>query len=434
MPAEHTEEQSTGIVVNGRLLFIVFFVLIHLMIASQVYWLSKDILLGDGSSSEMTIPLRYPTMRIPPTPIALQHQAQGRLCADFAQIYFPSQQVKALKDAYAIETTIDPWNRPSRYPPLIHFISAYTLCLLPYGQASFVHLAVQAILFIGSFIFVFFVLKITRYLLPALLLLDISLFLTPVGLSFFERGQFTLYVGLCYLWLMLALVTGKWRYVVVSALFGFVKWTAFPFAFVACAVSLLTARNIPELKQRGMISVLFFISILLMLLMLPNCAVSFLQGLFKQEAELTLMAMGNALVRIVPLYVVKSVPLVLMAIGFSNRFSGRQFPYLSPFFAGAATILVTYPTFAFDYSVPYLTAFIPFIIYWAALPGIDYITGWSTQILFYGFLLLASFAYFIFDGSETAVIMTYLIVGMVLMGVPFAVKLRPPILENSLLG
>lgn len=401
-------------------------------VASQIYWLSKDILHGDGSCDEMSVSLRYPPMRVPVTPLTLQHQAQGRLCADFAQIYFPSLNLPALQGAYSIENSIDPWRRPSRYPPLIHVICAYTLCLLPYGQASLVHLALQTILFIASFVYTFSVLNLRKYLLPALLLLNICLFLTPVGLSFYERGQLTLYVGLCYLWLMLALVTGKRRYAIVSALFGFVKWVAFPFVFVSVAVALLISKNVRELKQRVISAGLFALLITLLLLTLPVNANFFVQGLVKQELGMVSIAMGNALVRIMPLHVVKSVPFFLIVIGFVSRFSGnRPLPYLIPFFAGAATILVTYPTFAFDYSVPYLAAFIPFLIYWAKLPGVDRVIGWSVQGLFYVFLPLASFAQFIFNYSETMVIMIYVVTGVVMVSVPFLVDLRLRVIKKS---
>jgi hypothetical protein len=418
------EDPSTGLVVDGRLLFMVCFVLVHLAIASQVYWLSKDILYGDGSCEELTVPLRYPPMRVPTTPITRQFQAQGRLGADFAQIYFPSQNRAAVRDAYAVETTVDPWSRPSRYPPLIHRICAHTLCLLPYGEACLAHLAVQLLIFIGSFVFVFSRLGFKKYLLPALLLLDVCLFLTPVGLSFLERGQFTLYVGACYLWLMQALVTGKLRHIALSALFGFVKWTAFPFVFVVLGTRVLMAKKTEDFKLRSIAALVFLFVVVALLLPVPQDTVSFLQGVLKQESEMTSLAMGNALVRLVPWYVVKLIPLALVVIGASSRFRKIPLPYPAPFFAGSATILVTYPTFAYDYSVPYLTAFIPFLIYWATLPGIDAAVSRGIQWLFYAFLLLASFAMFIFNDSETMVIAIYLIAGTALIGIPLLNDLR----------
>ncbi len=413
------------------MIFLFFFVVLHLVIASQAYLLCRDIVNGDGSCDELKISLRYPPMRVPATLFTVQHQAQGRLCADFGQIYFPSQNRTALRDAYAIETTLDPWLRPSKYPPLLHVICVHTLSKLPYGQASLIHLAVQTILFIASFAFAFSVLNLKKYLLPSLLLLNVCLFLTPVGLSFFERGQFTLYVGLCYLWLMLALVTGKWRYVIVSALFGFVKWTAFPFVFVALAVCLLISRNARELKL-GVVAVgLYILTILALLFSVPNDAVLFIQLLLYQE--LALSPMGISLARIVPRYTAKLLPYVLIFAGLLNRFSSNKpLPYLIPFFAGAATILVTYPTFAFDYSVPCLTAFIPFMIYWAKLPGIGRAMGWIVQGLFYAFLLLASFAQFVFNGSEAMVIMTYVIAAIALISAPFLVDIRSRIPETTI--
>lgn len=417
---------STGIVVNGRLVLLIFFVGMHLIMFSQISLLAKDILSGDGSSEEMTIPLRYTPMRVPATEITTRHHAERRLCADFAQIYFPSLGIGKLRDSYVIETSVDPWSRPSRYPPLLHLLYALTICHLPYGPASLLHLALQTTLFLASFVYAFCVLKLKDRLLPAVLLLDTCLFLTPVGLSFFERGQLTLYVGLCYLWLMLALVTGKRRYVVLAALFSFMKWTSFPFVFVAFAVSLLTSTSFGELKQRAGLAALFGFLILFQLSLLPVDAAYFLKGLVTQEFGMVATAKGVALVRVMPLYLVKALPLFLLLVGAGNRFVRKDLLQLIPFFAGAAIILVTYPTMAYDYSVPYLAAFLPFMLFWGKLVGNDNLISWCASNLFSVFLLLASFAFFIFGYSEVAMILVYVIVAVLLMGAPYLALLNKP--------
>ena len=419
----NTEDHSAGFVVNARMVFWVFFVLIHMAIASQIYWLSSDILEGDGSCDELTVSLRYPPMRVPETPITMQYQAQGRLCADFAQIYFPSQKKMALKEAYAIDTTLDPWLRPSKYPPLMHFIFSYTLCRLPYGQACLLHLAVQTVLFIASFVFAFFVLRLRKYLMPSLLLLNVCLFLTPVGLSFFERGQFTLYLGLCYLWLMLALVTGKWRYSIVTALFGFLKWTSFPVIVVVLSVYLIHSKNWQEIRERLVLSVLCFITIMLLFFTLARDGMFFLEALFEQE--LTFVPMGITLLQLLPRFIVKTVPFFLVGVGLVNRLCFKQdVSSLLPFFAGSAIMLLMYPTFAFDYSDPCLLAFVPFMIHWAKSPGVDRSMGRVVLTLFIIFLIVASDAITVLGFSEREDIIMYIIMSLVLVGTPFLVPKR----------
>jgi hypothetical protein len=158
---------------------------------------------------------------------------------------------------------------------------------------------------------VFSVLQLRKYLMPSLLLLNVCLFLTPVGLSFFERGQFTLYVGLCYLWLMLALVTGKWRYSIVSALFGFLKWTSFPVIFVVLSVYLIHGKNWQEIRERLALSALCCGTIMLLFFTFPRDDMFFLKELFAQE--LTFVPMGITLLKLLPRFIVKTVPLFLVA-------------------------------------------------------------------------------------------------------------------------
>lgn len=397
-----------------RIAFLVVFVALHLVAASQLYLLSKDILYGDRSASLLAIPLRYPAMQVPATPLTVKFTAQQRLCADFAQVYFPSQNPSALRDAYSTETTLDPWHRPSRYPPLLHLLCSQTLSRLDYGVACLIHLAVQVVLLWASFAYVFFRFGLRKYLLPALLLINVCLFLTPVGLSWLERGQFSLYVALCYLWMTLAVATGERRCAMLGALFGFVKWTAFPFIFVVLMVCLLQKESRLEFKERLFLSATCGGTILLLFFSLPVDGIFFLKGLLGQE--LTLTPSGLTLLMILPKVAVKTMPLFLVSVGCAIGVASRlQVRYLIPFFAGAAVILTMYPTLAYDYSVPCLTAFIPCMAYWAHLPGIDRFLGVSTQSLFVLFLLVSSYAYGVLEWSELSIILFYLIVAISLI-------------------
>lgn len=390
----------------------------HIAIALQFYWLSRDILNGDGSCKRLSVPLNYPPMRVPGTLFTSQFAAEGRLCTDFAQIYFPSQNRTALRDAYSRSTTLNPLHGPSRYPPLLHFICSHTICRLQYGPACLAHLLAQTCLFLGSFAYAFFRLGVRKYLLPSLLLVNTCLFLTPVGLSFFERGQFSLYVALCYLWLMLAVVTGDKRYAVIAALFAFVKWTSFPFIFVVLSVYLMHSRNRQEIMERLVLASLFCLTIMLLFLSFPRDGMIFLKELFVQE--LTFTPVGITLLKFLPRFAVKAIPFVLVGAGFINRLCFRRdTSYLMPFFAGSATMLVTYPTWAFDYSVPCLTSFVPCMIYWANLSGVDRFNSRIVSAIFFMFLLLASYACEVFNFPELEVTIMYLLMALILLGTPF---------------
>jgi hypothetical protein len=214
------------------LVYVIGFLIISLA-GYQFFLLSTDMIFGDGASDDLLISPRYDILRIPQTPLALERDAVGRLAADLAQIYFPSQDISKLVDGYYVETTSDPWQRPSRYAPFVHFACAMTICRLPYGYAGFAHGVIQIVLFLAGIGFAFRELQIKKYVLPwHICSFVFCLFLTPSGLSWFERGQFSLYGALSYLWLFLGILKERKDFMVLSALFAFIKWTAFPYLFL----------------------------------------------------------------------------------------------------------------------------------------------------------------------------------------------------------
>ena len=118
--------------------------------------------------------------------------------------HFPALEFSSLSRNY--ETGyLDPWGRPSRYAPFIHYVCAVSFCKLDYGQASLLHMLVQTGLFFFFFVMTFKILEIESDLWMGLAATMLFLFVTPAGLSWFERGQFSLYVALAYLLLMVGL-------------------------------------------------------------------------------------------------------------------------------------------------------------------------------------------------------------------------------------
>ena len=399
-----------------KLVFLSFFVLVHIFILRNIYLLSRDMLTGDLSAAQ-TIPLpRYPFERIPDTPAARQYQAQGRLAVDFAQIYFPAQQMASLGQNYQTGV-LDPLNRPSRYPPLLHFLCALTLCKMDYGPASLLHMALQALLFYLVFLFSFKALKIESYLLPALLLLDACLFLTPVGLSWLERGQFSLYVGAAYLLLLLGFLKKKPLLVLLAALFAFIKWTSFPTLAVFFPVYLLSSENSAEAKRALLLAAGFGLLLLGLTFSLPGPSLDFLRGLYQQERFSA--PGGISLAKLLPLELVKFLPLPLVLLGWLHlrRFQNR-FESLVPFLAGAALLMLTYPTLAYEYNLPSMLGFIPLFIYWISLPGTPlrpplrhFLAG-----VFFAFVFLASFTRL---ATPTPLILgAYLLVSALLLLLP----------------
>ena len=108
-------------------ILIIFSVIIHILVLKNVFFISKDMIYGDSSSVNISSRPLYGYMRIPISILAKKYYAENRLAADFAQIYFPSKNFSSLSTTYQ-DGYLDPWGRPSRYAPLLHFICSITLC------------------------------------------------------------------------------------------------------------------------------------------------------------------------------------------------------------------------------------------------------------------------------------------------------------------
>jgi hypothetical protein len=376
---------------NKNALFIVIFILLHCWILFNFILLSNDMIKGDFSAKHL-IPLpRYDFMRVPGSPLTEKVDAVNRLAADFAQVYFPSLAFFSLPQAYTKET-LDPWHRPSRYAPAIHAMCKISLCKFTYGYASFLHMALQLLLFYISFYYAFRLLQVREYFWYGILLVNFCLFLTPVGLSWFERGQFSLYVTLSYLWFVLGIINKNAVYIFVSALFAYVKFTSLPLLFVISITGMLNAKNVADLKQNIRLILVFSSIIALLFLWYLDFGAYFIVGIMGQE--LSARPVDLSLAIMLPRSLVKAVPFILSILGLVHiKKYKHDFILLIPYLVGSGIILITYPTLAFDYSVPCLFCFVPLVLSWSKHPIIrNHPRGYLIKYLFPLFIISASFA------------------------------------------
>lgn len=386
----------------------------------QIFFLSRDMMLADGSIDKLIVQPRYNPLRIPDNPVTAKYDAIGRLGADLAQVYFPSQDISRLEEGYSADTTSDPWKRPSRYAPFVHFLCALSICRLSYGYAGVVHIFAQLFFFGVGFVIAFKEMQILRYLPSALFVLIICLFLTPAGLSWFERGQFSLYVALSYLWLFLAVLKERKDYAVFSALFAFIKWTSLPYLALFFCVYLLTVDNLKEFRKRAGLFVFFVLTVELMLLFFPKNSILFLAGLVSQEMYAP--AFGISLTMILPRLAVKLLPVLLILLGYLlARRKGNSVVELVPYFTGSVIILLTFPAIAFEYNILSVFGLIPVVIFWSKLPRTD---GLFSNMLLYSFLLfiiLASFSISIFK-SDVNIILFHVFMALICISIAFFQK------------
>ena len=230
-------------------------------------------------------------------------------------------------------------------------------------------------------------LKIESDLWTGLLLVSIFLFATPAGLGWFEQGQFSLYVALSYLLLILGLLKNKPVLVIASAFFGYVKWTSFPLLFVVFIIYILSSKNKKEIVQSITLALSYILIILLLSLAFRSKFIHFVEGLYTQE--LYVQPVGISLAQVLPTTFVKGLPLILIFFGYLYlRKNNKAFNHLIPYLIGSGILLLTYPTVAFEYNIPNLFCFIPLVFYWTKHP---HIISKVIRYAFFIFILLISF-------------------------------------------
>jgi hypothetical protein len=376
-------------------LFLIIFVSANCLAIRNMVALSRDLLLGDHSGESIKPAPQYGFFRIPGNRRTQAVHADGRLALDYAQVYFPSRFFDDLSKNYRTGE-FDPYKRPSRYAPFVHYLCAISYCQLDYGPASLAHLYIQLFLFLVSFITAFLLLKIPRHLPLGILTVSVGLFITPAGLFWFERGQFSLYVAMAYLFVILGVLRRQPLFFLLGGFFAFIKWTSFPTIFVILSIFLLASGNLRQLKKNILLVVPFLAIILLLLAVFPKNSYYFIQGLIQQETFVS--PGGISLVRLLPVGLVKIMPIALIVIGWLHvrKYAGNMAECLA-FLTGAGILMLTYPTVAFDYSVSTLLGFIPFIMYWAEQQKGEDQAVWrnAMKYLFLVFLLAASYSPFL---------------------------------------
>jgi len=354
----------------------------------------------------------YGLLRIPDREVTIQNNAVNRLAGDYAQVYFPSQEFPSLTKNYE-KGYLDPWRRPSRYAPFIHYMCVISFCKLEYGYASFLHMLTQLLFFYLFFVMCFRLLKIESDLWLGLFLVNIILFATPAGLSWFERGQFSLYVALAYLLAIVGFIKNKPLLVIVSTLFAYVKWTSFPFMLVIFVVNFLGSKNKKDGMKNIQLALMCVSIILLASLAFRSKFIHFLEGLYAQELHID--PVGISLTQLLPEILVKGMPLVLIFLGYlCLRRNNKDFSRLIPYMIGSGILLLTYPTVAFEYNIPNLFCFVPLVFYWTKFLGGP---GKIIRNVFFLFLFIISFPNYLNlnVGSPDRILSGYLAISMVFL-------------------
>ena len=402
---------------STQALFFIIFIVMHIFIIRNIFLLSKDMFHGDYSANKVIPTPRYPYVRIPDSTITEQYHAQGRLAIDFAQIYFPSQQMAFLSQNYQTGV-LDPLRRSSRYAPLVHFLCSITICKLDYGIASLLQMFIQICFFYIVFIYSMKTLKLEKDILLGVLLVNCYLFLTPAGLSWFEKGQLSLYVSIAYLLMTLGFIKRNNLLVLLSALFAFIKWTSLPYMAVALPVYILNSKSLTEGKRTLLLASTFLLIIISLSLLFSEQSFYFLKGLYDQERFA--FPGGISLAKVLPVWMVKMLPLPLIILGFLHvKANQNVMERILPFLTGAAILMLTYPTLAYEYNLPSLLCFIPLLFYWAKLTDNPIILPIRAgmKYSFLVFMFLAAFSNYL-NQRVIIVMCLYILISAILLIFP----------------
>jgi hypothetical protein len=342
-----------------NILFAAIFALSYGIAFHNFYYLSKDMIYGDESGSNVFPPPQYGFMRMPDS----SYESKNRLAGDYAQIYFPSQKFEDLSSNYKWGVN-DLFFRSSRYAPFLHYVCSISFCKFTYGYASFLHMLTQLLLFFAAFAVSFKALGVESDIKLGFLLATVLLFVTPVGISWYERGQFSLYVAIAHLLLIVGLLKNKPILVIISAFFAYVKWTSFTVVFVIFVVDFFTSRNSGDLIRKMKVAAGYALTLALLSLPFYKEFIPFLGGLLHQE--LHIIPQGVSLNHLLSPFLSKWSLFLVVLIGcvLAVR-KNSSADDLLPFYAGAGIFLLIYPTVAYEYNIPNLLPFIPLLFAWA---------------------------------------------------------------------
>jgi len=306
----------------------------------------------------------YPLMPIPETsPVA----GLGAAGADFSQVYTGALALRHGESAYRPESPefTERFGRPPGLPPLMNWVYV-PLSLLPYHAALLAHTAISLLALLGATALVLWKSGLRRHVWRVTLAQASLYFLTPIGLTHLERGQFDLIVAastvLCFACVFVA--GNSFGLAAASGFLGALKWTAVPFVWCFSALGFLLGfrsrvfLTIPSVMVLG--TVLFW------------------RGLLEywssiQVYELDALPEGLTLQHFVPRLVAKMAPvavtlscaLFVVARYRSHRERAQVFVAISaPFALALANLAVCFATISYEYHTVTTLGMIPCLVLW----------------------------------------------------------------------
>ncbi len=161
--------------------------------------------------------------------------APGASGADFSQVYTSALALRHGESAYRPTTPefADRFHRPPGYPPLMNLLYV-PLSFLSYYHAFLFHVIGSVVALLGASFLLLRKLALAQHFKWIALCTTTLYFLTPIGLTHLERGQFDLVTATSYVLVFgcLYLPGARFGWALASGIVGALKWTAV--AFLGC--------------------------------------------------------------------------------------------------------------------------------------------------------------------------------------------------------
>jgi Glycosyltransferase family 87 len=194
--------------------------------------LTQQLVLMRGSAAGQPYPMTiYTPMAVPG--MSSDGGASEAAGADFAQVYTSALALRGGQSAYRPTSPEfrDRFGRPSGYPPLTNWVYV-PLSFLSYRNALFAHTALSMLFLFGVTALVLYQAKLQHHVGYAVAAQAALVFLTPIGATHLERGQFDLLVAagtvLCFACSFVA-QKSLLPFALITGFVGALKWTGVVF-------------------------------------------------------------------------------------------------------------------------------------------------------------------------------------------------------------
>lgn len=301
---------------------------------------------------------------------------------DFSAVYFGSRN---FQEPEFYEEKYDPFGRSQLYPPMVYYAYGKIIGDASFDNSVLVHLLIQVILLMTITFFILRYYNLYYLIFPIILIYLILLFLTPVGLSWFERGQFDLYPALAIMLFLFAVYESKAYAFGLSAFFASMKWTAALFFVSAFLIYLIFSDEKRKFWFFGIFSGVFALS----LIVFPNYSIKYLANLSSLQGN---YVEGITLVNRMPMTIIFLLPIIALIfyVIFLFLTKDRKYIFLNtflPFMSGIAVFGLLMPSITWEYRLVSFIGFIAMAFVWCVKYSNDRVLRTEFILTFAVFLI-----------------------------------------------